>query len=139
MFQDIVDFKVRLSSKDGLSSEIVDYLEHLITTNPAMARKAIVNLAKLPLKIYANQDIKPIKDAKVKLFELRVESKNDICRFFFVLERPNVIVLYGFTKKTQKTDKKDLNIGFTAFEEYQENKQSIPFNPEDFIQGFDNL
>jgi phage-related protein len=128
MFSEIQDFKVRLASKDGVTSQIVDYLVELIDTNPIMANKAITNITQLPYKIYSNQDIKHIITSKVKLYELRVQSKSNICRFFFVIERPNVIVLYGFTKKSQKTDKKDINSGITAYEEYESNKKTISFD-----------
>lgn len=128
MFHDIINFSVRLASKDGFTSDIQGYIDELITKNPNMAVKAITGIADLPNRIYLNKDIKPIKTYKAKLFELRIQSKNDICRFFFVVERPSVIVLYGFTKKTQRTDKKDLNAGIKAYEEYQETKLTIPFD-----------
>lgn len=128
MFKDIVDFEVRLASKDGINSEVLAYIDELLIKNPNMAVKAITCLSDLPNRIYLNKDIKPIKSEKAKLFELRVQSKSDICRFFFVIERPNVIVLYGFTKKSQKTDKRDLNYGIIAYEEYQINKKTIPFD-----------
>jgi phage-related protein len=128
MFSEIQDFEVRLASNDGITSQIVDYIVELIDTNPLMANKAILNLTQLPFKIYTKQDVKPIVNNKAKLFELKVQSKNNICRFFFVIERPNVIVLYGFTKKTQKTDKKDLNAGIKAYEDYQDYKKTISFD-----------
>ena len=128
MFPEIQTFQVRLASKDGISSNVRDYLLKLTETNPMMAVKALTNLTNLPLKIYSNQDIKPIITNQAKLFEIKIQSKSDICRFFFVIERPNVIVLYGFTKKTQKTDKKDINAGIVAFEEYQRTKLTIPFD-----------
>jgi phage-related protein len=128
MFKEITDFKVRLFSKDGVNSEVLAYLDELVIKNPNMALKAITSLSDLPNKIYLNKDIKAIKTSKAKLYEIRIQSKNDICRFFFVIERPNVIVLYGFTKKTQKTDVRDINTGLKAYEIYQENKKTIPFD-----------
>ncbi|MEM1312563.1 MAG: type II toxin-antitoxin system RelE/ParE family toxin [Patescibacteria group bacterium] len=109
-------------------SQIIDYLYELMQSNPNMARKAIANISILPHKFYAKQDIKLINYKAFKLYELKVQSNSNICRFFFVLERPNIIVLYGFTKKTQKTDKKDLKAGVNALKEYIENKNTIPFN-----------
>jgi phage-related protein len=128
MFKEITDFEVRLSSKDGINSEVLSYIDELIIKNPSMARKAISSLMNLPTKIYLNIDIKPIKTEKTKLYELRVQSKSDICRFFFVIEKPNIIVLYGFTKKTQKTETKDINSGIREYENYKLNKKSIPFD-----------
>lgn len=128
MFPEIQTFTIRLASKDGITSQITDYLDELILKNPNMAKKAIYSLSNLPMKIYVNSDIKPIKTNLAKLFELRIQSKSDICRFFFVIENPNVIVLYGFTKKTQKTDTKDINSGVQAYQEYQTSKKSIAFD-----------
>jgi phage-related protein len=128
MFKEITDFEVRLFSKDGVNSEVLAYIDELVIKNPNMALKAITSLSDLPNKIYLNKDIKAIKTSKAKLYEIRIQSKNDICRFFFVIERPNVIVLYGFTKKTQKTDVRDINTGLKAYEIYQENKKTIPFD-----------
>jgi phage-related protein len=128
MFEEIKNFIVKVAIKEDKSSQVIDYIYDLIQSNPVMANKAILNIKNLPFKIYSNQDVKPIIHPKAKLFELKVQSKSSICRFFFVVERPNVIILYGFTKKTQKTDKKDINAGVNAFEEYKNNKKSIPFD-----------
>ena len=128
MFPEIQTFTIRLASKNGITSQITDYLDELILENPNMAKKAIYSLSNLPMKIYVNSDIKSIKTNLGKLFELRIQSKSDICRFFFVIENPNVIVLYGFTKKTQKTDTKDINSGVQAYQEYQTSKKSIAFD-----------
>lgn len=130
----MTNFTILLASKGDFKSDIKDYLIQLIDTNPALGRKAISNLQYLSKKIEGNQDIKPMKNLGVKFFELKVQSKSNICRFFFVIEEPNVIVLYGFTKKTQKTDKKDLNAGIRAYENYKETKLTIPF-----AIFFDNL
>lgn len=82
----------------------------------------------MPAKIYSNKDIKPIKTAKHNIKELRVQSGSNICRFFFVIENPSVIVVYGFTKKTQKTDKKEINSGINNLEDYLLNKLTIDFD-----------
>lgn len=125
MFSDILKFKVKLYSKDGKNSDILDYLVELLEDNEILARKSITSLKNLPEKIYTNKDVKPIKTTKYSLKELRVQSGTNICRFFFVIENPNVIVVYGFTKKTQKTDKKDINSGIDKLEDYLENKLTI--------------
>ena len=125
---DTKDYQVLLFSKNGTTSPIIDYLSKLQVSNPRMTSKAISSLKILPLKLQANHDIKVIQNTSVKLFELRVQSGNDICRFFFVIENPDIIVLYGFTKKTQKTQLKDINQGIKAYHEYIENKNFIIFD-----------
>ncbi len=128
MYQDILSFSVYLYSEDGKTSSVIEFINELIDKNPVMARKAISAISNLPYKIYTNTDIKSMKLEDAKFSELRVQSGSNICRFFFAIEKPNVIVLYGFTKKTQKTDKKDLNAGIKAYNGYLKNRQSIKFD-----------
>jgi phage-related protein len=128
MFSDILNFKVKLYSKDGKNSEVLEYLTELLKDNEVLGQKSITGLKNLPAKIYSNKDIKPIKTAKYNIKELRIQSGSNICRFFFVIENPNVIVVYGFTKKTQKTDKKDVNSGINNLEDYLLNKLTIEFD-----------
>jgi phage-related protein len=128
MFSDILNFKVKLYSKNGKSSEVLDYLEELIVKNENLGQKSITGIKNLPAKIYSNTDIEPFKTGKYSLKELRIRSGSDICRYFFVMENPNVIVVYGFTKKTQKTDKKDIARGIDNLEDYLKNKITIDFD-----------
>ena len=128
MYQDILNFSVYLYSYDGVNSDVIEFLNELIDENSVIAKKAISAISNLPYKIYTNTDIKPMKVENAKFSELRVQSGSNICRFFFSIERPNVIVLYGFTKKTQKTDRKDINNGIKAYKNYLLNKQIIKFD-----------
>lgn len=50
------------------------------------------------------------------------------------MEKPNVIVVYGFTKKTQKTEQKDIKKGLQQLNEYKNTKSSVAFK-----QIIDNL
>lgn len=119
---------VKLFSKDGVQSDIVFYIKELITKNKQLGIKALTALIKLPEKFELFNDIKLIKIGDYKFYELRIRSKNDICRFFFITDSPNLIVLLGFTKKTQKTDKKDLDNGVKNLIEYRKNKLCIDLN-----------
>jgi phage-related protein len=47
------------------------------------------------------------------------------------MEKPKIITVYGFTKKTQKTEKRDISQGINFLEMYLSDKNTI--NP------FDNL
>ncbi len=125
MLTDILNFKIKLASLDGETSQVQIYLEDLIKTNPKLAKKALISIECLPSKIIENRDIKPIKIDKTKFYELRVKSGSDICRFFFVIQKPNVILLFGFTKKTQKTTKKDLKQGINRYCNFIDTKTMI--------------
>ena len=128
MWSDILHFQTLFYSKDDVSSPVVDYLADLIAKDSQMANKAIYALRSLPKKAYLNQDIKVLKIGKHKFFELRVKSNVNICRFFYIVENPNFIILYGFTKKSQKTDKRDLNQGVQNLEDYLHYKKTIKSN-----------
>ena len=128
MFPEDKKYNIKLFSKNRATSPVLDYLSKLTISNPRMARKAISSIKLLNIKIQTHHDIEIIQNVSISLFELRVQSGNDICRFFFVIEEPEIIVLYGFTKKSQKTKVKDINAGIEAFNKYQENKHSINFD-----------
>lgn len=128
MTTDILNYKVAVSTKDGIQSDVLEYINDLTKNDPEMARKALLAIKNLPIKIYTNRDIKTIKQGKIKLNELRVQSKSNICRFFYLIEEPNLIVFYGFTKKTQKTELRDINRGIIALEEYNEYQKYILFD-----------
>jgi len=123
-------FQVRLYSKDGKTSPVEDYLADLLDSNKEFGLEAIAEISKLPEIMYLGfaKKIKPFKQGNFKCLELRIKHKNNICRFFFVIEEPNYIVLYGFTKKTDKTDKKDIAKGESNLQDYLKNKNSIIFD-----------
>jgi phage-related protein len=58
-----------------------------------------------------------------KLFEIRVQSENDIFRIFCFFDKGNLVVLAnGFQKKTQKTPKQEIEKALKIKKEYYENK-----------------
>jgi phage-related protein len=125
MKEDILDFEVLFYSPDGETSPVLDYITSLLKSNREMSKKAIQSLKRLPLKIYDGQDIKPFASGKHKFWELRVRGGSNICRFFYIVQNPNVIVLFGFTKKTQKTDTKDIKNGIKCLEDFLEKGLTI--------------
>lgn len=122
-------FKVRLYSKDGKTSPVSQYLLELLKTNKLFAWEAIAQISKIPQIMYLglSDKIKPFKQGNFKCFELRVKHKNNICRFFFIIQEPDYIVFYGFTKKTQSTDEKDISKGENNLKDYLITKNSIEF------------
>ena len=62
-------------------------------------------------------------EATDKLFEIRVQSGNDIFRIFCFFDKGNLVVLAnGFQKKTQKTPKQEIEKALKIKKEYYENK-----------------
>lgn len=126
--EDILKFQVLFYSSDGVNSPVKDYLAELYDKNQEAGEKCLFMIKDLPLHYYTkNKSIKHFTDAKHSFFELKVKHKNNEFRFFFVTQKPNMIVLYGFTKKTQKTDKRDVNQGINNLELYLDNQKTIPF------------
>jgi len=59
-----------------------------------------------------------------KLFEIRVQSGNDIFRIFCFFDEGNLVVLAnGFQKKTQKTPKREIEKAIKIKNEYYDSKQ----------------
>lgn len=126
-WSDILSFKVLFFSKDGESAPTLNYLLWLTKNNQPLAIKALYAITSLPKKIFENKDVKRVKiDKKIKLFEIRIKSHQDICRFFFVIKKPHIIVLHGFTKKSQKITKKDKLIGKKFYLEFLKKEIAIP-------------
>jgi phage-related protein len=125
MREDLLNFVVLFYSKDGVTSPILDYLQELSIKNEDLASKAIQSIVDLPLKFYNFDDIKIIKTGKINFYELKVKAGSDACRFFFLIEKPNYVVFYGFTKKTQKTDSKDLKQGQKNLIDFNENQMAV--------------
>ena len=62
-------------------------------------------------------------DGTDKLFEIRVQSGNDIFRIFCFFDEGNLIVLAnGFQKKTQKTPKQEIEKALKIKIDYYETK-----------------
>ena len=62
-------------------------------------------------------------DGTDKLFEIRVQSGNDIFRIFCFFDEESLVVLAnGFQKKTQKTPKQEIEKALEIKIEYYESK-----------------
>ena len=62
--------------------------------------------------------VKAIK-GKRKLFEMRIKDKSNIHRIiYFVYTGKTLILLHGFTKKTQRTPAKEIRIAETRMKDY---------------------
>jgi phage-related protein len=122
------NFKVYLVSDDGINSPIYDYLNNLSTKNFELFVEAVSNIKSLPNFHSTFTNIKHFKRGNFKCYELRVMKKNNICRFFYTIEKPNFVILHGFTKKTQKTEHKEIKQAENNLVIYQKTKFIIPFS-----------
>ena len=67
--------------------------------------------------------VKPITGSR-KLFEIRIKDKSNIHRiFYFAFTGKKLILLHGFTKKTDKTPDREIAIAERRMEEYFSRKE----------------
>lgn len=127
--EDILKFQVLFYSQDGVNSPVKDFIASLYDKNQPAGEKCLFMIKDLPILVYSkNKAIKKFVDSKHDFFELKVKHKNNEFRFFFVIDKSKIITIYGFTKKTQKTEKRDVNQGVNNLEMYLKNKKTIPFD-----------
>ncbi len=53
-----------------------------------------------------------------ELWELRIVGKNNIRIFYITVSQRNFLLLHGFIKKKQKTDKREVNTALNRLSEY---------------------
>jgi phage-related protein len=57
-------------------------------------------------------------EGQKKLFEIRAKGKDGIARvFYFTIDGKRIILLHGFTKKTDKTPKREIDIAVKRMQE----------------------
>lgn len=96
-------FLASLSEKDALK---VKYVVSLLETEERLPQKFI-------------------RLIREELFELRIAFGGNAFRVFFIFDKGNIVVLFnGFSKKTQKTPKKEIEKALKIKEAYYEDKQS---------------
>ena len=62
--------------------------------------------------------VKPITGSR-KLFEIRIKDRQNIHRiFYFAFTGRKLVLLHGFTKKTEKTPSREIEIAQTRMNEY---------------------
>ncbi len=67
--------------------------------------------------------VKPITGSR-KLFEIRIKDKSNIHRiFYFAFTGRKLVLLHGFTKKTEKTPGREIAIAERRMEEYLSRKR----------------
>jgi phage-related protein len=62
--------------------------------------------------------VKPITRSR-KLFEIRIKDRQNIHRvFYFAFTGRKLVLLHGFTKKTEKTPSREIEIAQTRMKDY---------------------
>ena len=69
-------------------------------------------------KILGMPQSKPFKTIHKNAYELRIKSRNGAQRVIYVLCMEGIILIpYAFTKKTQKTPQKEINLSISRLKE----------------------
>jgi phage-related protein len=69
-------------------------------------------------------DFKPLPSVGAGVYEIRVHAQGAYRVFYVAKFKEAVYVLHAFQKKTQKTNKRDLEIGRQRYKTAQENRQT---------------
>lgn len=78
----------------------------------------IKKVSKVPVKF-----LKHVEGTK-GLYEIRVEYQSNIFRIFCCFDKGNLVILFnGFTKKSNKTPKKEIDLAISLMKEYFKNEE----------------
>ncbi len=104
-----MDWQVEYYKKESGNIPVLEYLLLLDVKMRAKAFREIELLEKHGSNL-REPYVKSIKGAPYKgIFELRVKFASDISRiFYFTYHKNTFVLLHGFTKKTEKTPRKEL-------------------------------
>ena len=101
----------------------IPVLEYLLTLNPKLRAKAFMEIELLEKHgtFLREPYTKPIEGSRYKdIFELRVKFSSDISRiFYFTYTVGTFVLLNGFTKKTNKIPKSELERALRYKEDYE--------------------
>ena len=92
---------------DG-SQPIVDFLEELRTTSPALHKLLVAGLVRLKDSGRHGPPLTEMVDTKHDILELRVGDANIARAFFFFQQGQRIVVTHGYVKKRQKVDPREL-------------------------------
>ncbi len=101
----------------------IPVMNFLLTLNAKMRAKVFseIELLEKHGRNLREPYVKPIKGEKYKdLFELRIKFSSDISRiFYFTFKNNTFVLLSGFTKKTDKIPKTELDKAIRFKEDYE--------------------
>lgn len=112
-----MDFDIELYENENSSCPVKEYIDSLDTKMKAIVSSKIELLEK-----YGNQLRSPnSKSLGDGIFELRCQqSKNKTRILYFFNADQNIVMTNGFTKKTQKTPRNEIELAKTRRKDYLE-------------------
>lgn len=112
-------FKIIFYRKRNGEIPIEDFLNSL---DVKMRKKALMEIGLL--KEFGNALRQPFSESLGKgIFELRIQSANNICRIlYFFCTGESIILTNGFVKKTQKAPAQEITIALKYKADYESRK-----------------
>lgn len=110
--------KVTLYTSPSGRTPVADYIISLNPKSRAKVARALDLLEQYGSAL-GSPHVKPLKGTG-GLYELRVPFGGQAYRLFFFPDGGDVVVVHAFTKKSEKTPKKELQIAISRMREYQE-------------------
>jgi len=105
------------TTKDG-DAPVKDWLDNEISINAKANVFRVFMLLKTRGLSVGLPHIRPLEN---KLFEVRAKDKDGIYRvIYFAHTGKRFIMLHGFTKKTEKTPRADIEISLKRMKEYRD-------------------
>lgn len=118
--------KITFYKKEDGTKPVGKYINSLETKHKAKIIWEIDLLEKYGFDL-KEPYVKPIKgEAYKKMYELRIQFSTEISRIFYFYETGDgFVMLHGYTKKSNKTDKRELDIAKSYKEDYIRRKEKI--------------
>ena len=112
-----MDFDIELYENENSSCPVKEFIDSLDNKMKARVIRTIELLEK-----YGNQLRLPYsKSLGDGIFELRCQQSNNITRIlYFFYVNQNIVMTNGFTKKTQKTPRNEIELAKTRRKDYLE-------------------
>lgn len=113
-------WQVEYYKKENGDIPVLDYLLTLDAKMRAKAYSEIELLEKHGSRL-REPYVKPMKGPRYRgIFELRVKFASDISRiFYFTFRQKTLVLLHGFTKKSEKTPRREIERALRYSEDYE--------------------
>ena len=116
--------KIEFYEDEGGKSPVEEFLEGLQPKQRAKALRTIDLLEEFGRHLTLPHS-SPVKGAKYKgMYELRAKIGSDISRiFYYSWVKDKFVLLHGFSKKTNKTPKKELDCALRRMMRHEERQE----------------
>lgn len=104
-----MDFEVIYYQGESGKRPVEEFLIAIKKTNRSLAGQTLKGIEKLRNRVYHKEPLS--KHLEPGLWELRIQSGNNILRIIYTFTKGKIIILlHGFIKKQQKTPARELEV-----------------------------